>query len=130
MRSGLDHLRDIAVERHTGGSAQGDLKLAFSLMMLEHARDHMHLHERLGHRGSTIAHDTIRQILSYLVRNELASASANPKNAMPRELVVQYTVGAFMAVVTWWLGGGAKLAPQRVDAMFRRLATEGIVHLH
>jgi hypothetical protein len=29
--------------------------------------------------------------------------------------------------MTWWLDGGAKLPPQRIDVMFRRLATEGIV---
>jgi hypothetical protein len=47
-------------------------------------------------------------------------------DAIPRELAVQYLVGAFMAVMTWWLDGGAKLPPNRIDAMFRRLATEGI----
>jgi hypothetical protein len=30
-----------------------------------------------------------------------------------------------MAVLARWLDGGAKLAPREVDAMFRRLATEG-----
>ena len=45
---------------------------------------------------------------------------------IPREFVVQYVVGAFMAVMTWWLDAGAKLSPQRIDAMFRRLAIEGI----
>jgi hypothetical protein len=30
-------------------------------------------------------------------------------------------------VLTWWLDGGAKLPPQQIDAMFRRLATEGIM---
>jgi AcrR family transcriptional regulator len=133
MRSGLDDLRDIAMESQIGGSAQGSLRrggLAFSLMMLEHARDHVHLHKRLGERGGTIAHDTVRKILSDLVRSELAAAaSENPKNAMPRELVVQYVVGAYMAVATWWLDGGARLAPQQVDAVFQRLAIEGIAGL-
>jgi hypothetical protein len=46
---------------------------------------------------------------------------------MPREFAVHYVVGSFMAVMTWWLDGGAKLPPQRIDAMFRRLATEGIM---
>jgi hypothetical protein len=81
----------------------------------------------VGNRGGAIALGTIRQILSDLVRDELcASAGKNPNGAIPRELVVQYVVGAFMAVMTWWLDGGAKLPPQRIDAMFRRLATEGI----
>jgi hypothetical protein len=42
-------------------------------------------------------------------------------------LQVQYVVGGYMAVLTWWLDGGAKLPPHRIDAMFRRLATEGIM---
>jgi len=31
-----------------------------------------------------------------------------------------------MAVMTWWLDGGAKIASHRIDAMFRRLAIEGM----
>jgi hypothetical protein len=31
-----------------------------------------------------------------------------------------------MAVLTWWLDGGAKLPPQHIDEMFRRLTLEGI----
>jgi hypothetical protein len=32
-----------------------------------------------------------------------------------------------MAVLTWWLDRGARLPPERIDAMFRRLATEGVL---
>lgn len=32
-----------------------------------------------------------------------------------------------MAVMISWLDGGAKLPPEQVNAMFRRLATQGIV---
>jgi hypothetical protein len=31
-----------------------------------------------------------------------------------------------MAVLIWWLDSGAKLPPERVDAMFRRLTTSGV----
>src|SRR5712672_2783717 len=129
-RSGLEHLRKLLVERQKEALAgAGDIRersLGFSLTMFEQARDHLDLYKALvGGRGGAIALGTIRQILSDLVRNEL-TATVNKKDVIPRELVVQYVVGAFMAVMTWWLDGGAKLPPHRIDAMFRRLATEGI----
>jgi AcrR family transcriptional regulator len=132
-RSGLEHLRKELVDRQKDALAKSgnirDRSLGFSLTMFEHARDHIDLYKALvGGRGGAIALGTIRQILSDLVRNELA-ATVDKKSAdvIPREFVVQYVVGAFMAVMTWWLDGGAKLPPQRIDAMFRHLATEGII---
>jgi hypothetical protein len=44
------------------------------------------------------------------MRNEFAATGGkNSADIVPRKLVVQYVVGAFMAVMTWWLDGGAKL---------------------
>lgn len=132
-RSGLEHLRKELVDRQREALAtRGDIgnrSLGFSLTMFEHARDHLNLYRALaGGRGGAVALGTIRQILSGLVRNELAAtADKNSADVIPRELVVQYVVGAYMAVLTWWLDGGAKLPPHRVDAMFRRLASEGIM---
>jgi AcrR family transcriptional regulator len=132
-RSGFEHLRKQLVDRQRDAQATPgdgrDRSLGFSLTMFEHARDHIDLYRALvGGRGGTVSLGQIRQILSDLVLNELAKTSDKKSaNAIPRELAVQYVVGAFMAVMTWWLDGGAKLPPERIDAMFRRLATEGIM---
>lgn len=131
-RSGLEHLRSQLLDRQREALAGfGDTKgLSFSLTMFEHARDHMDLYRALaGGRGSALALGGIRQILSDLVRNELVTIDMDSADDTPRELAVQYIVGAFMAVLTWWLDGGAKLPPQRVDVMFRRLTAEGITAL-
>lgn len=132
-RSSLEHLRKLLVDRQKDAlAAPGairDRSWGFSLTMFEHARDHIDLYRALaGGRGGTVALDGIRQILSDLVRVELA-ATAGKKSAdvIPRDLVVQYVVGAYMAVLIWWLDRGAKLPPQRIDAMFRRLAIEGVM---
>ena len=132
MRSGFKHLRQSLVDRQRDAAVSRNVKgrgLAFSQAVFEHARDHRHLHRTLvGNRGGAIALGTVRQILCDLVRGELAAkAGKNSKDEIPRELVVQYVVGAYMAVVTWWLDGGAKLPPERISTMFRHLATEGIM---
>jgi AcrR family transcriptional regulator len=123
-RSGFEHLRkELADRQREAQAAPGD--------MFEHARDHINLYRALvGGRGGTVSLGQIRRILSDLVRNEFAAtAGKNSADIVPREIVVQYVVGAYMAVLTWWLDGGAKLPPKRIDAMFRRLATEGITPL-
>ena len=131
-RSGFERLRKQLVDRQREAQATpgdiSDRSLGFSLTMFEHARDHIDLYRALvGGRGGAVSLGQIRQILSDLVRNEFAATTdKNSADIVPRELVVQYVVGAFMAVMTWWLDGGAKLPPKRIDAMFRRLATEGI----
>jgi AcrR family transcriptional regulator len=135
-RSGLENLRRLLVDRQNEALATpGDIRdrsLSFSLTMFEHAKDHIDLYRALvGGRGGAVALGAIRQILSDLVRNELAATDRQKSvDVISRELVVQYVVGAFMAVMTWWLDGGAKLPPHRIDAMFRRLATEGIMPLY
>jgi AcrR family transcriptional regulator len=129
-RSGLEHLRRQLLERHRGVAASvqaGARPLGFSLAMFEHAREHMHLYRALvGSKGGAIALDTIRRTLCEFVRGELATIEGKGTTDIPRELIVQYIVGAYMAVLTWWLDGGAKLAPERIDAMFQGLATRGL----
>ena len=131
-RKGFDKLRKELVDRQKDALATAtddrDRSLGFSLTMFEHARDHVdHYRVLVGGRGGAVSLGRIRQIISDLVRDELAATiDKNSADAIPRELAVQYLVGAFMAVMTWWLDGGAKLPPKRIDAMFRRLATEGI----
>jgi AcrR family transcriptional regulator len=132
-RSGLEHMRRRLVGRQRDAlTVTGDIKdrsLGFSLAMFEHARDHIGYYRALaGGSDGTVALGIVRQTLSDLLRNELTEIEdASSANAIPREIVVQYLVGAYLSVLTWWLDGGAKLPPQHIDAMFRRLATEGIM---
>ncbi|MEP6564279.1 MAG: TetR/AcrR family transcriptional regulator [Mesorhizobium sp.] len=130
---GLDeHLRVLLTERQKEAlAAPGDSRsrsLGFSLVLFEHASDHLELYRALvGSRGGDVSLGAIHQILSDLVRAELAATAGRSSQAMAREFLVQYVVGAYMAVLTWWLDRGAKPPPAEVDRMFRRLASDGIL---
>ena len=127
-RSGLDdNLKRMLIERQKQAKAQGseEGRFAFALLFFEHARDHLDLYRALVSKGgapTTIA--MMRQITTEMVRRELGS-SPREMDA-PREAVVQFVVGAFISLLTWWLDTGAKLPAQRVDAIFKRLVTEGV----
>jgi AcrR family transcriptional regulator len=130
---GVEHLRQVLTDRRKDdpdrpGAGRGPT-LAFSRTFFEHAQERKDLFRALaGSRGGAVALATIRQIISEAVREELAAVAVrSASETVPRELVVQYTAGAFMAVLTWWLEKGAKLPAERIDAAFRRLALEGII---
>lgn len=101
--------------------------LQFSLGVFEHARDHLeHYRTLVGGRGGAVALAKVRQMVTRLVREELAAMSSWDSDEVAQEVAVQYVVGAYMTLLTWWLDTGAKLPPQRIDAIFRRLTTHGI----
>jgi len=131
-RRGLENLHKALADRQREALAHScnakSLELAFSLAMFEHARDHIDLNRALaGGRGSAVSLKAIRELLSGLVRSELTvSVRKKSEDAFPREFVVQYIVGAFMSVLTWWLDGGAKLPAHQIDVVFRRSVKCGI----
>lgn len=131
-RSGLEHLRRQLMERQKQALAAprplGERSFGFSLSLFEHARDHIDLYRALaGGRGGEVALGAIRKMLADLVRNELVAMNGgNAADAIPKEVVVQYVVGAYMSVLIWWLDSGAKLPAEQMKAMIRSLAIEGI----
>lgn len=130
-RSGLEHhLRDALLERQRQAKAQSGQRkqerFAFALHVFEHARGHLDLYRALVSKGGAATTLVmIRQILTDMVRRELADLPKGA-DAPPREAVVQFVVGAFMSLLTWWLDSGAKLPAERLYAMFRDLVTGGV----
>jgi hypothetical protein len=137
---GIENLRKVLADGRSDAPVdQGDIRgrsirgrsLSFSRTLFEHPQNRKDLFRTLaGSRGGAVALATIR-IISDAVRDELAeTAEKNFTDSIPRELIVQFVVGAYMAVLTWWLDKGAKLPPAKIDAMFRRLASEGLESLY
>jgi hypothetical protein len=125
-RRGLEPLRKQLLAQQRSSSEEVVHETPrFSLPMFEHAREHIdHYRALSGNRGGTWVLGIIRQILSELLCCELAATEhMDPGDSPSRELLVEYVIGAYMAVLVWWLDGGAKLPPQQIDAMFRRLTS-------
>jgi AcrR family transcriptional regulator len=129
-RDGLEALRrrltEHAAHAH-GQGADGHDALAFSLPMFEHAREHAELYRALtGSRGGAIALDSVRQMLVDVVRAGLPPGERTSAAAQRREFAVRFLVGAYLAVLTWWLDAGATASPAQMDSLFRGLAGEGL----
>lgn len=128
MRSGFQALRaELSEAQSTMPATAGVAKepLRFSAAMFEHAGRYTdHFRTLVGGRGGAVAENEIRQILHELVRQELTAAL--DENAVSREFIVQFVVGAFITALRWWLERKPKLQPSQVDREFRRLVLGGI----
>mgnify|MGYP002621516089 FL=1 len=134
-RSGFDHLRQELAARQQQVLADSGVteRLGFGLALFEHAREHIDLYRALvGGKGGTIAITEIRELLAVFIRKEIRAVSnGRTALAVPSDLVVEYLVGAYVSVLTWWLDRGAEPPPRALDEMFRRMAENGALsHLH
>ena len=135
LLSGIEELRDSFPQHATRnpgpeGTVEGPL-LGFSLPMLLHAQSNFRLYQALVTKGGGAMVANIGQrVLTTLVRDELAGqmpqGAASP---IPLEVVVLYTVSAFMSILRWWLDNALPCSPQEVDSMFRTLILPGITAL-
>ncbi len=122
LNSRLEDLRSFLGERQR----QAPGSLGFSLAMLEHARSHLPLWTAIvGRDSGALVLQRIQVMIAALVDVDLRSLAFKGPPAQ-RELAGQYIAGAFMAVLTWWLDQGAKLPPEEVDAILRRLVMQGL----
>ena len=128
--SSFEPLRRDLVAQQARDLAAGDdaSRFGFSLQLLEHARDHIQFYRaHAGSKSGAAAVLVVRKMVADLVRAELIiTTTSGSISGIQREFVVEYVVGAYVSVLTWWLDRGATLAPDRVDAIFRELLTTGI----
>jgi AcrR family transcriptional regulator len=121
LASRLEDLRAILLERQR--QAPG---LGYSLAMLEHARDHLPVYASIvGRESGGFVVQRIHGTIADLAALDLKALGFKGAPEQ-RSLAAQYIAGAFMAVLTWWLDQGAKVPPQEVDDIFRRLILRGL----
>jgi AcrR family transcriptional regulator len=103
-------------------------KLAFSLPMLHHVKSHARLYRAfMGRASGTMVMFHIQRVLADLARAEIAArVPKRLQGRRPLEAVVQATVGAYLALLTWWMDHGSALSAEEVDALFQKLVLPGL----
>jgi AcrR family transcriptional regulator len=133
LRSGTVHFRDMLLKdhatRHKSDGPDGQL-LSFSRFMTEHLNERKDLYRALKRgRAGPIIMEAFRLYVCELVRADLSARAAKAGHPHDTELAVQFIVGAFMSVLSWWMDRGAKEDPADIDRAFTALASDGFLRL-
>jgi AcrR family transcriptional regulator len=132
LRGGTERLRGILLAEHAnavaGEDQPGQRTLGFSAFMTAHLKERHDLYRAMMRgRAGPIILDRIREFLCDIVRGELAAAvDMSASRGQASEIAVQFLVGAYMSVLTWWLDRGAKEPPEQIDRTFRKLALSAL----
>lgn len=129
LRSAGGYLKHVLVKEHealaTSSGRPEDRFLGFSGFMTAHLYEQRVIfHALMRGQGGPIFLEMIRDALCEIVRKELP-ATCNGE-ALEREVAVQFIVGGYITVVTWWLRTGAKQDPSLVEAAFMATASWGL----
>lgn len=99
--------------------------LAFSLPMLLHVQQARELFRALaGKRHGAPVHTHLHVMLTDLVRDHLEEEGA--AMVRPPAVIAEMIVGAFLAVMMWWMNGHEDLSAEEVDRAFRSLVSPGL----
>jgi AcrR family transcriptional regulator len=122
-------LTHISVAPDSSGSSGMNVRpLAFSLPMLLHVKSHHRLYKAfVGRQSGTMVMFHIQRLLADLARAEIQGRlPPKTQSSIPIEAVVQTTIGAYLALLGWWMDHKMPCSAEELDAMFQRLVLPGL----
>jgi AcrR family transcriptional regulator len=132
LLSGVEELHGFLAQQRAAldGSAAASVRLLrYSLPLFQHIQRNFRVcRVLLGSHSGAIGEPHVRRILTDLVRHEIAASvppSVTP--TIPLDVVVHYTVSAFVGLLTWWTDQQLPCSPEEIDRQFRALTMPGIV---
>lgn len=127
LQDGFAEMRSV-IGQPTADQPAARRPLRFSLPLLRHVQAHQRLGRALyGRPGRATVLQQIEEILADVVRAELAALPADePASRIPQEAIVRYTVGAYLALLQWWLATDTPMSPEDLDKTFQTLMAPGI----
>jgi len=131
LLSGVDGLQGVLSQQRAAqdwSAAVSQRLLGFSLPLFQHVQSNFRFcRALLGPRSGAIVEPHVQRILADLVREELAACvGSGAVLAVPLDVVVQYTVSAFLGLLRWWMDQPAPCAAEEIDQQFRTLSIPAI----
>jgi AcrR family transcriptional regulator len=131
LLSGFEDIRlALAAERAAAEQAAGATGefLQPLLTVFRHVEGHRHVWQPLVRKGGAeVVVRILRDNVTDLVREHFRSQFPDANRNQPQlEAAVQFVVGAFMGLGSWWLDNDVSYSAEELYAIFRRLATQGV----
>jgi AcrR family transcriptional regulator len=131
LRSAAANLRVIVLQQHAVEGLRSMVPearvLGFSHFMTHHLYEQRRLfHALMKGQAGAIVLEVIGKVLREIVRDELKTLGLPAQGQPSREIVTQFIVGSYEAVVTSWLERGAREKPEAVNSGFLTLALSGL----
>ena len=132
LLSGVEELHSFLSQQRAAleGSAVASARLfRYSLPLFQHIQRNFRVcRVLLGSNSGAIGEPHMRRILTDLVRQDIAVfVPPNLAPTIPLDVVVHYTVSAFIGLLTWWTDEQLPCSPEEIDRQFRALTMPGIV---
>ena len=126
LLSGVDGLRAFLIQQRPAlrsSMATCEGLLTFSLPLFQHVQENLRFcRALLSPHSAAIVEPQIQRILADLVQEELAvCVSSGAVQAVPLDVVVQYTVSAFLGLMRWWMEQPRPCPAEEIDRQFRAL---------
>jgi AcrR family transcriptional regulator len=131
LLNGVDGLRGSLVQQRStrdSSVAGRDGLLTFSLLLFQHVQANLRFcRALLSPHSAAVVEPQIQRILADLVREELAVCiSPDAELAVPLDVVIQYTVSAFLGLLRWWMEQPTPCSAEEIDRQFRALTIPAI----
>jgi AcrR family transcriptional regulator len=99
-----------------------------SLTFFRHADMHHELYRAMREGGGAdVIMEAARRHLSEDIENHLAALFSNGTDIdIPRPVITNFLAGAMLSLLMWWLEEDRPYSPEEIDAMFQRLAINGL----
>jgi AcrR family transcriptional regulator len=99
-----------------------------SLMLFQHAASHHQLYKAMTSKQSgNMVLNYVQKYLATLIREHLKIQVAQEKTpTFPLEVMVQYIVGSFLALMAWWLEHDLPYSATEMATMFNQLTQSGL----